>query len=327
MDIIDFLNRNIIDIYGNYLTTWENVSIEEFDNSFYDEDDNLIDDIQYIILNNEKIFNEAIFEELYILACTLGGDKEISLDRLVSFLVSKCYVYNYDNKKLIQFINQSSLDKLVNLFIDNYDFGMRLIRDYFFTLVDSKKYKEVRTKILDSNDKGRLLILENKAINDKIVTINSILRDIIANLFNFYIRNGCNKEEALNNTWAYFIDNFDPLGELDKMGYDFDTKKGLQYLALVIMYCDLYEDICNEAIINNEEELNRKIKVLVSIGVHLNMISIPRDKMLRNGMLEYFLLLKEEKDKRKYNREHSHIEERIKVLKKVNPIYFLDELT
>ena len=111
------------------------------------------------------------------------------------------------------------------------------------------------------------------------------------------------------------------------MGYDLRTKRVLQYLALTIIYSDLYEDICNEAIIDNEDINNRKIKVFISMSVHLNTITIPSDEELRNDLLEYFILLHDEKEKRKVNRERTHIEKRIQILKKVNPIYFLDELT
>lgn len=327
MDIAEFLNRNIIDIYGEYVKKWEGVSAEEFDSSFILENNQWMSDDEYISLNYKDMYNDMVFEELYIFICDEGIEKDISLERIVSFLASKTYVYNYDNKKLIYFLDNSSLEEIINAFIDNYDLGMFLVKSYFWALVDKKRYDKKRKEITDSKSDGRLLILENKALNDKVITISSILRDIICNLYNFYIANGCDKKTAANNTWEYFIKDFDPLGELDKMGYDLRTKRVLQYLALVIIYSDLYEDICNEAIIDNEDINNRKIKVFISMSVHLNTITIPSDEELRNDLLKYFILLHDEKEKRKVNRERTHIEKRIQILKKVNPIYFLDELT
>ena len=47
MDFRDFFISNIIDIYGDYLTKWGNVNIEDFDLSFFDENGNVISDFDY----------------------------------------------------------------------------------------------------------------------------------------------------------------------------------------------------------------------------------------------------------------------------------------
>ena len=189
MDIAEFLNRNIIDIYGEYVKKWEGVSAEEFDSSFILGNNQWMSDDEYISLNYKDMYNDMVFEELYIFICDEGIEKDISLERIVSFLASKTYVYNYDNKKLIYFLDNSSLEEIINAFIDNYDLGMFLVKSYFWALVDKKRYDKKRKEITDSKSDGRLLILENKALNDKVITISSILRDVICNLYNFYIAN------------------------------------------------------------------------------------------------------------------------------------------
>lgn len=328
MDYRKFLMSNIIDIYGEYLNKWENVDVEEFDQSFFDEDGKLISDFDYFKSHSESILNEAILEELYLYVMEIGNKKEINLDKLICFLSSKFMVYEYDKKNpVIRFIQDSSLEDISILFKENMDFGVALIKSYFESELNNEKCNNNRKKIYENGDQERLTLLESKALEVEIITLNEILRNVVVNLYNYYISNGCNDIEALNNTWLYFFRDFDPLGELNNMGYDFYTKRKLQAYTVRLMYADLYEDICNKSILDSEVYEDRVVQVLVSSLVHLNLPGIPGEENLRNRLLKYFILLQDEKDKKKENRKKTYSDGRIQVLKKVNPSYILDELT
>ena len=127
-------------------------------------------------------------------------------------------------------------------------------------------------------------------------------------------------------TWMYFFQDTDPLGELDKMGIDFTTKMFYKKYALGLIFADLYEDVCNESIIQSEYMADRAAQFAPLIAMELGAIAIPADEGTRNIVLKHFILLQDEKDKMEKNREKTHKDGRIKELKKFNPLYRLDEM-
>lgn len=327
MDIMRFLNENLLDIYGEYIQYYDGVSEEEFDKSFIGENQETISDSDYILSHYQEIFDDVVFEELYLYVADSGIDKEISLSQFVAFFASMYYVYYYNggNTNVIRFLKNSSLEEIENLFVENFDFGMDMVKSYFHSFVDKERYNQNRKKIFENGDEEPLLRFERKT--GQVTSLNQILRDVVCHLYNSYIQNGYDDISALQCTWQFFLRNFDPLGELDQMGYDYATKRKLQAYLLSLIYADLYEDICNESILSSEQYEDRQVQVIVSLSVHIGFISIPQEEEIRNRLLKYFILLQEEKEKMRANRRKTHEEGRIMTLKKVNPIYILDELT
>ena len=311
MNYREFFISNIIDIYGEYLTKWENVDIEDFDLSFFDENGNVISDFDYFKSHSDSILTDTILRELYLYIINLANKNEINLEKIISFLSSTFMVYEYDKKNpVIKFIQNSSLEDIINLFKENIDFGISLIKSYFESELNNRRYYINRKKIYENSEQNKLTQLENKALEVEVISINEILRNTVVNLYNYYISNGCNH-----------------IGALNKMGYDFYTKRKLQNYTICLIYSDLYEDICNKPIIDSEKQEDRMVKILVNSLVHLSLPAIPKDENLRNRLLKYFIMLQDEKEKKKENRKKTYTDGRIQVLKKVNPSYILDELT
>lgn len=328
MNYREFFISIIIDIYGDYLTKWGNVDIEDFDLSFFDENGNVISDFDYFKSHSDFILTDTILRELYLYIINLANKKEINLEKIISFLSSTFMVYEYDKKNpVIKFIQNSSLKNIINLFKENIDFGISLIKSYFESELNNRRYYINRKKIYENGEQNKLTELENKALEVEVISINEILRNTIVNLYNYYISNGCNDSDALNYTWMYFLNDFDPIGALNKMGYNFYTKRKLQNYTICLIYSDLYEDICNKPILTSEKQEDIIIQIIVNSLVHLNLPAIPKDENLRNRLLKYFIMLQDEKEKKKENRKKTYTDGRIQVLKKVNPSYILDELT
>ena len=221
----------------------------------------------------------------------------------------------------------TKLEDIARLFKDNYDFGMEMLRTYFRSLVETETYNNNRKLIFDKNDQAKLVELENENIYVKIRTLNNMLRDVICNIYNHYIENGCDDIEALNNTWMFFIKDFDPVGELENLGMDFRTKQLYKRYLLGLIYGDLYEDVCNNSIIDSSNFEDRMADVIPILSVRTGMITIPAEEGIRNRLLKHFILLQNEKKKMSENRKKTYNDGRIKELKKVNPFYPLDELT
>ena len=63
------------------------------------------------------------------------------------------------------------------------------------------------------------------------------------------------------------------------------------------------------------------------VGIQTGIIGVHADANVRNRMLKHFILLQDEKKKMRENRDKTYKDGRVKQLKKVNPLYVLDELT
>ncbi len=225
------------------------------------------------------------------------------------------------------YLKKTNLDDIIYLFKENYDFGVDLIKTYYLSLVNSKRCDDNRKIIYENHDEDTLVSFEKNSIQYQVVFLNDLLRNVICNLYNHFISNGCDDITALNLTWSYFTDNFDPLGELDQMGVDQDSKSIYKIYMLGLIFGDVYEDACNKSIIDSENEMDRFADVVAVVGLTLGRIGIPQEENVRNRILKHFIFLQDEKDKKKENRKKTYEDGRIEVLKKVNPTYKLDELT
>lgn len=329
MDIEEFLFSYLIDLYEQYCYCALEMSQKEFDAGFYDENGKNIPDKDYFFINHESILNEEVLDELYTILCDVGDGKEIPLRRFVTFFSGFFFVYNYygGNNNIIRFLKDNPIEKIEDHFVETYDFGIEMIKAYFYSLLDQKRFQDNLGKIQKNGDTEYVNNFFNACIFTSFTTLNDLLRNVICNLYNYYIENGCDDIDALNYTWQYFIRNFDPLGELDKMGCDSNTKEVYKRIAIGIIYSDLYEDVTNTPIIQSINEKDRMSQVAPILASTFGMATIPQDEDLRNRMLKHFILLNDEPEKRKANRQKTKDDNRLAVLKKVNPFYPLDELT
>ncbi|MGN1371633.1 MAG: hypothetical protein ACI4XM_05115 [Candidatus Coprovivens sp.] len=326
MDIQKFLIESIVDTFGNYCECVMGISSLEFDAQFINEDGNTISDLEFIQIKYEEIFIDEIFDAMYADLIDLGEAKEIDLEKIVSFLASKYYIFNYKTSPtVVSFLKICSLDEVVNLFKDNYDFGKDMIKAFFYSLIDEKRYDDNREIIYHNNDQDRLLEYEKKCVVTKISTINSVLREAICDIYNHYINNGYSDIEALNSTWLFFIKGFDPTSRMGDL--DDNLKQLYKVYSLCLIFSDLYEDVCNKSIIDSDNYYDRLADMVPLVGIQTGIIGVHADANVRNRMLKHFILLQDEKKKMRENRDKTYKDGRVKQLKKVNPLYVLDELT
>ena len=139
--------------------------------------------------------------------------------------------------------------------------------------------------------------------------------------------NNCEYYEGLNNVWEFFINDKDPLHELEQYGIHTINKVLYKRFILGSLLGDVYEDVCNNSIIKTKDINDRLASVLPVILATTGVFGIPKDLITRNKILEHFIILQDHVDKRKINRDVTYMEGRIRILKKVNPLYEVDELT
>lgn len=376
--IRNFLNDSLVEMFCLWCKEWKNMSDEEIEALFMGVDGLEMNNNQFVCENVDDIDDEMIYDEVWCYVVEVCEEYEIPLEKLVSFLASRFYLYEYDKQDIsyINYIKGTSLPELIKDFVDNSACGMHFIEAYLKTEADKEKYQDTRRMMKENNDEQPLISFEKfvtsgevnlalydgeypnndlgdeqdeemdtTMINDgtyegdleteeynssnyivKICLINQLLRDVICNLYNYYISTGCPDIEALNLTWNYFLKNFDPLGELDKMGFDSGSKEWYKHYMLSLIYADLYEDVTNTSIIQSDNYDDRLADVLPLVMVQLGTLSIPQEEGVRNRMLKHFILLQDEKEKMNSNRKKTYSDNRINVLKKINPMYFLDEL-
>lgn len=322
-----FLMDILFDMYEAYLEC-QGILENDFDALFWDENGYEISEEDYLKEHFDEVLSEEIIDAVYCQIIEDGLPKEYNFKEFINLLLSRYYLYRYNSDDtVIRYLKKTNLDDIIYLFKENYDFGVDLIKTYYLSLVNSKRCDDNRKIIYENHDEDTLVSFEKNSIQYQVVFLNDLLRNVICNLYNHFISNGCDDITALNLTWSYFTDNFDPLGELDQMGVDQDSKSIYKIYMLGLIFGDVYEDACNKSIIDSENEIDRFADVVAVVGLTLGRIGIPQEENVRNRILKHFIFLQDEKDKKKENRKKTYEDGRIEVLKKVNPTYKLDELT
>lgn len=322
-----FLMDILFDMYEAYLEC-QGILENDFDALFWDDNGYEISEEDYLKEHFDEVLSEEIIDAVYCQIIEDGLPKEYNFKEFINLLLSRYYLYRYNSDDtVIRYLKKTNLDDIIYLFKENYDFGVDLIKTYYLSLINSKRCDDNRKIIYENHDEDTLVSFEKNSIQYQVVFLNDLLRNVICNLYNHFISNGCDDITALNLTWSYFTDNFDPLGELDQMGVDQDSKSIYKIYMLGLIFGDVYEDACNKSIIDSENEMDRFADVVAVVGLTLGRIGIPQEENVRNRILKHFIFLQDEKDKKKENRKKTYEDGRIEVLKKVNPTYKLDELT
>lgn len=323
----DFLAEIFVDFYEQMvIATGEIPSSEDFDLLFYEDDnEEQMSDCEFVSKYCNEICNEEVIDGVYYYLIDDGCDFDFSLEKIVSHFVLDYIYNNYGNKSLaniMSYLKKTNIEEVVEFFKTNEYFGKSLIESYVKNYDADIDHDQVRENVIDDGnhellDKWNLLAAEYCSLNE-------LLRRVIVSLYDYYVSIGCDDVTALNNTWAYFYKDFDPLGELDSMGIDFDTKQRYKAYTVKIMFADVYEDILNGSIIDSVNLYDRITDNFVVTAVNFNMCSIPDEEQIRNRFLKHFLLLHYEKEKRIKNRKQTIKEGRGEVLKKFHPGHALD---
>lgn len=328
MSIEEFLAEIFVDFYEQQMLAEGSVSSsEEFDELFYDDDGEQMSDIEFVETYCDDINTEELVDGVYYYLIDDGCDFDFSIKMIVSHFVVNFLYENYGDKDaapIIRYLKNTDIKSVIELFVTNEHFGKSFIASYLKHYNDDIDYDDVTDDMRENND-GDLIDKWNMLVGDY-CSLNEMLRRVFSGLYDHYTLNGYDDIGALNATWAYFTNNFDPIGELDKMGIDFESKQKYKAYMLRIMYSDLYEDICNGPIIDSVNLYDKVTENFVVTATNYNMCRIPHDEQVRNRMLKHFVLLHYEKRKRMDNRKVTVKEGRAPVLKKYHPGYILDTI-
>lgn len=326
MDFSKYLLENLLDCYEQYCSCVEEMNQNEIEAMYYDSEGHELSDEEFFFEKYDELLEEEIIDALYSFICDMGQQHEIDLERMVSFLCGRYIVHHYDSSTVTNYLRVTDIKDIVNLFVENINFGEALVKDHFDAMLNQEKYNSNMKKIQENKDDVAINKFATKAYYESIKTLNDLLRGVVCHIYDYYVSNGCEDVEALNMTWMYFFQGTDPLGELDKMGMDNNSKFFYRQYALGLVFADLYEDVCNEAIIQSDNMEDRAAQVAPLLAIRLGAITIPADEEIRNRVLKHFILLQDEREKMQDNRKKTHEEGRIKELKKLNPLYKLDEM-
>ena len=321
-----FLVEILLDFYEQQLMALGEVSTpEEFDDLFYDDDGEAISDEEFLSLHPDEISDADLIDGVYYYLIDDGVEFDFNIKQIIAHFVTKYIYNNYGNdevKNIIRYLKNTDVNSIIELFLQNEHFAKDLIRDYVVNFDNDLEYEDIRQELYENDDED--LINKWGEYMYQIYSLNQFFRNIISELYDKYISNGVSDIEALSLVWEYFIRDFDPVGALE--GVDLATKQKYKIYMLKLIYCDVYEDVCNKSIIDSENEMDRMAQVYIVNNVSHGCVGIPGNPELRNRIMKHFIILQDEKKKRQNNRKKTIEDGRGPILKKINPGYVLDEI-
>ena len=321
----------------------KNPNENDFDETFFDDDGNFIDDLDYFYknfktLNNTNNLYESVYnslvntksDEFDIFNETFGknNDAFFQNERSVKFVIAT-FIYNFltycycsDDKKCLIFLSKMDYADIKELFFNNFAFGTYLIRTYYNSLFEHELCED-NYALMKKNGDDFIIAKWEKIICSKpaIITLNNLLRNTVCQLFEYYIQS-YTINESLKFVWLYLTNEFDSLTILQNLGFSTKEIKFLKIYLLKLIIADLYEDVCNEPIIYDKDQKDMLIKKLPI--TYSDLIHGFCNCKERNAMLYHFILLNQDKAKMFRNREKTKKDGRINILKKANPLYFMD---
>jgi hypothetical protein len=328
MDIDTFLITLLLDYYEEDCTL-NGISYEDFDKMFYDKDGEPIDDKTFFFRNRETLLDDQLIDAVYVYLIS-NDNKDFQFDRILGFLLSNYFIHNYNNgnNPVVKYFKSNNFDAIKQFFFENYDFGMDLIKSYYRNLGFTERYMENLQQIKNNNDTQRIDEYSKIYSIVNVKTVSVMARNVVTNLYDYYISLGATPTDALNGVWEYFISDLDPLNELeDQYGIEDRYRFFYKRLMLGFIIGDVYEDVCNTPVMKIRSEEDRLAQVVPVLLTSIGVVAIPGDEGTRNKMLNHFLVLQRVDDKKKENRDATYKDDRIKALMKINPLYKLDEFT
>jgi len=331
MNFEQYLMEILKEEFENMMIALERVDSSEVEKLYKDENGQLYSsDGAFINAYKDEIFSKKLMDEIHMFITKIDILEEKDLTKLVAYLSTQHYISRYGNEndeQTLRYLATTEIDDIVRLFIENEWFAQDLLSSFYSNAINSKNYYANKRKIQEDGKAKVLDRLYNIAYPPQTFTLNQKLREIICNLYNYYISRGYPDKEALEITWHYFFNDLDPLHELEELGCDESQKMAYKKYMLGLIIGDLYEDTVNKPMVDTESYKGRMAQVLPVFLTSIGQVAIPGDEEVRGRMLKYFILLQDNEEKKKSNRQKTHTDKREKQLKKVNPGYILDELT
>ena len=324
-----FLMETLKEQFEDYLTDKFNYDDDMLDDLYEDENGNYYETNEdFIRAYRKDILSKPVMKYVYEFITQVSIMTEDFKKQIISLLFIHFYtMYYFDEskKEMAVKIAKYGVDAIVKTFFQNEKFGTEMLLTYYHDAIEREDYEMRISKLHEVDGASVLDVFYNEAFPQRVFTLNEKLREIICNLYNHYIFMGCPDEEALKLTWLYFFNDVDPLDELSDLGVNDEQRIYYKNYMLRLIIGDLYEDAINTPLVNTDNKKGKMAQVLPIVYTITGKIEIPEDEEVRNRMLKYFILLQEDNDKVKSNRQNTYAQKKESVLKNINPCYKLDE--
>ena len=324
-----YLMETLKEQFEDYLTDKFNYDDDMLDDLYEDENGNYYETNEdFIRAYRKDILSKPVMKYVYEFITKVSIVDDSFKRKVVSFLFVHFYtMYYFDEikREMATKIAKYGVDAIVETFFQTEKFGIEMLLTYYHDVIEQDEYEARLELIYEEENPCDLDIFFEAAFPPRVFTLNERLREIICNLYNHYIYMGCPDEEALKLTWLYFSNDVDPLNELEELGVTDEEKPNYKCYMIRLIIGDLYEDAINTPLVNTDNKKGKIAQTLPIIYSITGKIEIPQNEEVRNRMLKYFILLQEDQEKKKSNRENTYIQHKDKVLKSINPCYKLDE--
>ncbi len=325
-----YLMEILKDQYEDYLIDKFDYSDDQIEALYEDENGDYFETNEdFIRAYRKDILSKEVIKYVYDFITKVSIMDDLFKKQVISLLFIHFYtMYYFDEskKEMATKIAKFGVEAIVATFFQEEKFGIEMLLSYYHDAIEQEEYEMRLEKLYEEEKPCDLDAFFEVSFPQRIFTINEKLREIVCNLYNHYIYLGCPDEEALRLTWMYFFNDVDPLNELDELGIEDEQKEYYKRYMLRLIIGDLYEDAINKPLVNTDNKKGKIAQTLPLIYTITGKIEIPQDEEIRNRMLKYFILLQDDGEKIKSNRQNTYAQKKDSVLRTINPCYKLDEL-
>ena len=325
MLIFSVLIDLVVHFYKEYLTN-TGMSLEDVDKLFYLDSGKVLSNQEFFETKKDFILCNEVLDKIYEFLCNEDLGDIIDLDNVICLLISNYILSNYSiNNEDLDELNKMELVQIKMRFCTDNKFGIILLRDYFNNYSMDNKKDDNRLLIYRNGD-DKILRKWEQGCKVKNFDINSKLRNVIYTLYNHYVSMGCG-DYSIAMVYRFFTDDVDPLCQFEELGINENERTYYKNLLLRLILADVYEDVVNGSILISGDESQMVAEMVPVIVANTGVLNLPNDDYIMNYILFHFVMLQDDFERRLENRRKTYLDNKISILKKVNPNYKLDELT
>jgi len=307
-------------------------------------DNSCVDGLRSFIVTGSNIASKRINK----IECFMDSDYvfESEWNFALSFMAIYVMIHDCcskDKKRMFNYFNKKSIIEYKRDFLENDEFANEIIRKFLLSFTNIQQIEKNTVKIEENEKYKQVFDKWNFYSSHRVCTINSVLREVLEQLYFYYLDEGIARIKITELIRKYFTDNVDPIGTLKEYGFNEESINEYNKILISIVVADLYEDALNYNYdkelfalgdinaVTQEMQLVTSSKSQADFYLSLSTIGNLYEYVTNNPQLfdilmyNYFDIL-DNPERIITNRKNTRQNGCIKKLARINPLYNLDDI-